>query len=551
MPYIFLAITYIPFFLFKSEYTIDDNNMFSGAYPVRHFISWSVMRYRTHTSRNVIEAVTVFFCNFTAPHVWSLFNLFMLLITLKLFSYIFFNNDRQSLWLSALAFQFIPAAMLTETGTVTIAACYLWTFTLSLAVFVPFRMWFKDGRVPALPVILSYLALFYAGNMENYLLMIMVVLILIFAWMIFTGRRFQGFMAGYIVIAAFQLIWFLTCPGNRVRAGAGYTGKSVIYRIIKGFLSYSIYYFNDIGFQFIFALLLTMYLCIYFKYVKNKGIRGAFAGVSVILILFSLVSSYLWYIAAVPKKLRFLFNMQPLSTSRITLPEYAAETVLYLFILAWVTVIPFLADSDAEFYVTVVRRMKARRYVDCGNEAHSKNYSEDIKNIHDNQVEQNFQDFQNFQNYQGKQAVQGSQDKQVVQSSQDNQNRQGIKSSLDIQNKQGVPDNQGKKVAHNSQDNNLSPDRVHIKIRRIITINGKYIVGLEILLAVFSRMVFGFSPSVFPYAHRLSFISTMGFAAAIITMINFYGNRFKYTERIFTVVALLSFLKNAITIIME
>ncbi len=355
-PYIFIILVYIPFFLF-AQYCVDDISMFTlSDFSLDTLLEYTKDRYYTWTSRNILELFTVFFCTKTDVHIWSFINLIINLLLFKMITYYFSDGSQKEKWLFALGLQFIPAGALMETGLVSIATTYTWPITFALISFIPIVNFVKKKPAKWYMWLLSYPLFFIAGNMELFLLFMLIIYMCMIIYLIMDKRKLNGWFIIYGLLGLTELANFLYCPGNRERAGEGINDLNILWKIIRGFLCTIQYFISNYGFQVFFLTFELMCLCFFYKKLKNVALKISW----VTLVIYTGILSYvLWiffYIEMLPRPLKLVFYNSEYHKDEITLPEYIIICLICLGIFVLITY-TFVSNKTDKLYTFKTERL--------------------------------------------------------------------------------------------------------------------------------------------------------------------------------------------------
>ena len=262
---------YIPFIILINDLTGDDITMFQNKFSTEGFWNFTLNRYQTWTSRNIIEAITVTFCSINI-NFWKVINFIFIVILYRCLCYLFTDDSTKSRLYVVLSFGFLPLSFINETGWVSISTTYIWTLCLLLVSLLPFKN-VKEGNNLFI-WITSYICMIIGCNMESNLILLIFISISYSIYMIKNKIKPNVYMIIYALLALLSLIYFLTCPGNHVRNNVSSTSVfnheykyelySIVDKTICGFLNTAIYYFVNYNYKIIFMVLLILYLCIFF-----------------------------------------------------------------------------------------------------------------------------------------------------------------------------------------------------------------------------------------------------------------------------------------------
>ena len=334
--YIFLIVTYIPFWVTVHSMSGDDTSMFRNVLEHQNLWEYSLHRYLTWTSRNILEIVTVFFCNYFPFVLWKIINLAVYLILYHALWSLFFDKEMKYGWLLAIGLQFIPVKLFNETGVITIATTYMWPLTAGFLSLFPLK-WHIQNRKMVWWLYPLFLAAFvYCGNMELYLPAMLLGYTVYLGYCYKYHNLKSGLIWGYGLVLLLQIIYFELCPGNRLRAVSDHATELLyqsgyLEKIYRGLTSVILYCVGNYEFQFFFFMLLLMYAFLFFRRVNNMIERA----VLVIMPCYSFLLSYILYplrwIGKLPGCLDYLF-----------VTEWNGESGLFCMVALLLCLLPFV-----------------------------------------------------------------------------------------------------------------------------------------------------------------------------------------------------------------
>lgn len=113
----------------------------------------------------------------------------------------------------------IPAQFFYETGWVATTTNYLWVMSAALIAFLPVSNYLHRKKVNPIMYVISLMALLYAANQEQMIVLLFLFLIVILGYF-FVNKQKITMLIPYFLICIYRLIFILTCPGNQVRNDA-------------------------------------------------------------------------------------------------------------------------------------------------------------------------------------------------------------------------------------------------------------------------------------------------------------------------------------------
>lgn len=353
--YIFLMLTYIPFWIVAQKGSGDDISMFRGVLNHQNIIEYTIQRYFSWSSRNMLEVFTVLFCNYVPFVLWKIVNLaFYLLLFTTLWS-LFFDKQLELGWLLALGLQFVPVKLFNETGMITIATTYIWPLTFGFLSLFPLKWYLCDKRIKWWQFVFSYCFFAIAGNMELYLTAMIPGYIIYLVVCRKCNKRYTVPILGYGMILVLETLSFIYCPGNKLRAvfersHALLYHSSLWHKLYRGFTSTMLYCIGNYEFQFFVFSLVLIYLLIFYKRVSCLWEKAVLLFVPV----FSFLLSYIIYpveiIGHIPKSLSFLFITE-WNTKRIyQLVCCIAILLLWVLVVVYMIYFPIKYRADIKLY---------------------------------------------------------------------------------------------------------------------------------------------------------------------------------------------------------
>lgn len=314
--YIFLIVTYIPFWIVAPKSSGDDIAMFRGVLKYQNILEYSVNRYYSWSSRNILEVFTVLFCNYVPFIVWKVLNLGFYFLLFTTLWKLFFDKQMKFGWLLAVGLQFIPVKLFNETGMITIATTYIWPLTLGFLSLVPFKWYLHGRKIKWWQFLVSYCCFAIAGNMELYLTaMIPGYIIFLFVCRKKTHKKYPACILVYGIIILIETLSFICCPGNKVRAvfdqsSALLYHSDVWHKLYRGFTTAILYCIGNYEFQFFFFSFVLIYLVIFYKRVFTLLEKTVLLFVPAFSFLLSYIIYPIEITGCLPKFMKFLFIIE-------------------------------------------------------------------------------------------------------------------------------------------------------------------------------------------------------------------------------------------------
>lgn len=199
------------------HFTGDGVNWFSSVLDTRTLPQALHYRYLAWTSRLLIEAPLFLLSHHMHIFLWAMLDIFMCAVVWWALNQL---TDREHPWLVTALVLIYPMADLKSAGWMATTINYMWPLAMLLVAVLPLYMMYKHQPVKPVWAALSLMAELFATNFETVAAMYLIILAFFSITMICV-RRLSWRGALYIllqwVIAIANIIFILTCPGNRVR----------------------------------------------------------------------------------------------------------------------------------------------------------------------------------------------------------------------------------------------------------------------------------------------------------------------------------------------
>lgn len=225
IPFILLAIMLIISHIPAEKF--GDDMWFENILNSQNIMNYSVERYQTWTSRNVIEAVLVVLSNtHVSSIIWKVLNICMLELLaysiFKIFIKDMKDNNKKLILTYILIFGIlsIPFTVLNDTGWMATTTNYLWPLSLGIYTFTLIKKSLSGEKIRWYNTILYTLATIYAANQE----LMAATLFAIFTCYILClmknkkiKKELNKTTILIYIITILSLIYIFTCPGNMSR----------------------------------------------------------------------------------------------------------------------------------------------------------------------------------------------------------------------------------------------------------------------------------------------------------------------------------------------
>ena len=126
----------------------EDDLIFAGYWERRPHLEFLGLRYRTWTSRVIIEAGLMALAA-ADPLIWRTLNIAVILILVWITADMFgsYNKPRDQILFFTILWM-IPLGSLCSAGWITTTVNYLWCLTLGLVAMRPIKHWLLGERIP-------------------------------------------------------------------------------------------------------------------------------------------------------------------------------------------------------------------------------------------------------------------------------------------------------------------------------------------------------------------------------------------------------------------
>lgn len=200
----------------------EDDLIFAGYWERRPHLEFLKLRYRTWTSRVIIEAGLMALAA-ANPLIWRILNIAVILLLVWITADLFgTENKLQAQLLFFIIIWLIPLGSLCSAGWITTTVNYLWCLTLGLVATRPIKHWLLGERIPGWEYVICPLCMLYASNIEQ---MCAILLGVYAVFGIYSGIRYKktktvtlpGIFYIQLSLVLAQLCLICAAPGNRNR----------------------------------------------------------------------------------------------------------------------------------------------------------------------------------------------------------------------------------------------------------------------------------------------------------------------------------------------
>ena len=200
---------------------IDGDSGYFGAVELDKLADFTVMRYQTWTSRNIIEAILVISCHF--PMLFALANVFFCGVLYKSVYGVAKKKDSRQLEFivaTSILASLIPAA-LNSAGYIPTIVNYLWPVSaLTYVIYILKQLATRQKLLPR-QYVFTVLAAIFGANSEQCAALLFGAVIVILGYLIYLRKKkdfkLPKFIFVLFTISIASLIHIATCPGNAQR----------------------------------------------------------------------------------------------------------------------------------------------------------------------------------------------------------------------------------------------------------------------------------------------------------------------------------------------
>lgn len=243
---------------------------------LKEFIIWDYVNWG---SRIFVDSTVIILLRLSSI-IWKLLNIFMLLLLFYSLSYLFAEfNRKQCNYLIFMLILVYPLLDMSTAGWLTTTVTYLWTLVLGIFSFISLKKILENKKIFWWEYILYSIAILYASNQEQMLIILLVTYFLFSIYMLIFKKSKNWFILIEVSICLGNLVFNLTTPGNvnrkLVEASVRMPDFFILDFIDKaylGFMSTVSHFIKKPNFIFIIFLILIS-IAIYSKY-RNWFYRG-------------------------------------------------------------------------------------------------------------------------------------------------------------------------------------------------------------------------------------------------------------------------------------
>lgn len=206
-----INLSIVGFTRYDGEYFISKSQEMS-------LIDFSIFRYQTWTSRNLIEIVTCIILRFP-KELWAFVNtLFELLIYYSILKIFVNENDKKSSLFSIAFITIYPMYKISSCGWGVGVTNYTWVMAMLFFSIISIKKIFYREPIKKYMYPLYLLALIYACNQEQACAIAFAIYGLFSLILIARDRKkVSKFILIEFLVVIFSLVFILTCPGNYIR----------------------------------------------------------------------------------------------------------------------------------------------------------------------------------------------------------------------------------------------------------------------------------------------------------------------------------------------
>ena len=214
------------FYATATDKFIDDLH-FMTTNPLQDgLIAMNINVYHNWSSRMIIYPVMV---SLSLAHIWlwRILDLAIWLLLAVSISKLFTKHeDASSNWFLAALMMVYPYWHMATAGWIASTTNFTWPLAFGMFVFLTLKLLWKDENLPIYHWILFVLALLYASDAEQKLMILIIVFTLLSAYQLYAkpNKTVHYKRTLYIGLAflVVRLIFTLTAPGNHARRLAGH-----------------------------------------------------------------------------------------------------------------------------------------------------------------------------------------------------------------------------------------------------------------------------------------------------------------------------------------
>lgn len=278
-PILIFCYYFIFIYLFSTQFRDDIGYL--QRYNDMGIIEASLDNYLHWSSRIVLEIALMFFTKYF--FLWKFSYAVVMTGTIMMIStYAFRTWKNESIFLPFLFLNLFPLFLMDEAGWVATSLNYAFPLFALLLSFFPIYKLLINESVAIHWWIISFLALIFGGNQEQFNLCFIVLLVILSFYLI-KKKRAHIFMIPIFLLSLFHLTLFLTTPGNKERIQAETTRWfpefekfGLITKVDLGFSSFIRTIFLEFSVPLFIFFLLLAFIAFYKSKSKFVRISGLF-----------------------------------------------------------------------------------------------------------------------------------------------------------------------------------------------------------------------------------------------------------------------------------
>lgn len=354
----FAAIQAVFHILMTENPILDGLSYFAHALDSQSLFSYLAMRYRTWTSRLVLEAFEATLSrHMTTWRICDTLVWILMMISLSMLLGCFPKKGdaeeqtrRKSAmnWIIAAGILCYPIIEMSSAGWISTMMVFAWTLSFGLyALTIPVRL-LRGEKIGIVSYICGTLAMIYACNAEQSAAVLFGILLLLALYDFIQRKRIAPMLLVFLGIDALGLLFVLTCPGNKARSGAeisdGIRDFAMLSKADKVYLGFFDTMKNLLSYNRL-LLFVTVFLFV-LTVMKTKRILPSAIALTPLLITMragtvgSFFQNYLYV----------LDSEELLGTENYMQPKAYLTVVFYLvFLTCFAMTIAILSESRAEW----------------------------------------------------------------------------------------------------------------------------------------------------------------------------------------------------------
>lgn len=206
---------FLALYFFKVDVNYGDDAHFAMVLESQSLWEWTVERYQTWSSRNLIDALMVILRVY-APGLWRVLNTAVYVLLGYLISWLFTDRSLAGNCVIAGSIMMLFGWDLHDAGFIASSLNYSWPGMCALLAMVPVKKALTNQELHV-PDGLLLLPAVLAANEELTAVLVTGTAVTAIVLCIWQKRRIVPCLWAEAAIGALGLIYILTCPGNRLR----------------------------------------------------------------------------------------------------------------------------------------------------------------------------------------------------------------------------------------------------------------------------------------------------------------------------------------------